>query len=211
VTRLRDAHTRYAGPAALAGKVAALPFLVEMVGPTSDPTYIVTKVAAGLDTAFKPEVVLEYWNGVPIDRAVQRHSEQEVGGRPDSLRAWAVQSLTLRSLRYGPPPDEHWVVVVGYRTVPAGGGQGQAKEIKIPWRVIDPNEVAPPPSAGPRGAAAKAARRARAIDPAAEAIRRAKVLLFAPTPSPANRPARPLRHGGGRRSGPGRRTSSRPS
>ena len=70
VTRLRDAHTRYAGPAALSGKV-------EMVGPTTDPTYVVTKVAAGLDTAFKPGVVLEYWNGVPIDLAVRRHGEQE--------------------------------------------------------------------------------------------------------------------------------------
>jgi Peptidase family S41 len=179
VTRLRDAHTRYAGPAALSGKVAALPFLVEMVGPTTDPTYVVTKVAAGLDAAFKPGVVLEFWNGVPIDLAVRRHGEQEVGGRPDSLRAWAVQSLTLRSLRYGPPPDEHWVVV-GYRTVPAGGGQGQAKEIKISWRIIDPTPVAPPSAAGSRSAAAKAARRARAVDPAAEDRRRAKVLLFAP-------------------------------
>jgi hypothetical protein len=178
VTRLRDAHTRYAGPAALAGKVAALPFLVEMIGTSSDPTYVVTKVAPGLDAAFKPGVVLEFWNGVPIDLAVRRHGEQEVGGRPDSLRAWAVQSLTLRSLRYGPPPDEHWVVV-GYRTVPASGGQGQAKEIKIPWRIIDPTPVARPP-AGARSAAARAARRARAVDPAAEDIRRAKVLLFAP-------------------------------
>src|SRR5262245_9420381 len=32
ITRLRDAHTRYAGPVALASKVAALPFLVEMIG-----------------------------------------------------------------------------------------------------------------------------------------------------------------------------------
>ena len=58
---------------------------------------------------FKPASILEYWNGVPIDRAVQRYSEREVGGRPDSQRAWATQSLTLRALRFGPPPDEHWV------------------------------------------------------------------------------------------------------
>jgi hypothetical protein len=201
VTRLRDAHTRYAGPAALAGKVAALPFLVEMFGPASDPTYVVTKVAAGLDTSFKPGVVLEYWNGVPIDRAVLRHGEQEVGGRPDSLRAWAVQSLTLRSLRYGSPPDEHWVVV-GFRTVPAGGGQGQAREIKVPWRVIDPTAVAPPPADAATGAAAEAARRARAVDPAAEDIRRAKVLLFAPhalTGQQASAPA-PVRRRSRRRS-----------
>jgi hypothetical protein len=195
VTRLRDAHTRYAGPAVLKGKVAVLPFLVEMIGTADDPTYVVTKVAAGLDAAFKPGVVLEYWNGVPIDRAVLRHSEQEVGGRPDSLRAWAVQSLTLRALQYGPPPDEHWVVV-GYRTVPAGGGAGQAKEIKISWRVIDPDQVAAPPSGGKAGRQRKALRRTLAVDPAAEAVRRAKMLLFAPhaltdqqasAPTPARR------------------------
>ena len=32
VTRLRDAHTRDAGPVTLANKVAALPFLVGMIG-----------------------------------------------------------------------------------------------------------------------------------------------------------------------------------
>ena len=69
---------------------------------------------------FRPGVVLEYWNGVPIDRAVQRYSESEVGGRPDSQRAWATQSLTLRSLQYSPPPDEEWVIV-GYRSTTSTG------------------------------------------------------------------------------------------
>ncbi len=196
VTRLRDAHTRYAGPAALSSKVAALPFLVEMIGSASSPTYIVTKVGQGLDAAFKPGVELEYWNGVPIDRAVQRHSDSEVGGRPDSQRAWAVQSLTLRSLRYGPPPDEHWVVV-GYRTASRGAA---SKEIKIPWQVIDPSQIAPILEGGPTGRAAKALRMTRAVDPAAEAVRRAKMLLFAPAAltgeqaaSPETGPASPRR------------------
>ncbi len=179
VTRLRDAHTRYAGPNSLADKVAALPFLVEMFGSVSAPTYVVTKVGGGLDPAFKPGVVLEYWSGVPIDRAVQRYSDREVGGRPDSQRAWAIQSLTLRSLQYGPPPDEHWVVV-GYRTNPVGGGTGQAKEIKIPWQIVDPSQIAPMLSGGPTGQMKKALRLTRAVDPAAEAVRRAKMLLFAP-------------------------------
>jgi hypothetical protein len=177
VTGLRDAHTRYAGPASLSGKVAALPFLVEMIGSADAPTYVVTKVGQGLDDGFEPGVVLEYWNGVPIDRAVQRHSEQEVGGRPDSLRAWAVQSLTLRSLRYGPPPDEHWVVI-GYRTAPVDGSEGEAKEIRISWRIIDPDQVASAPA--PSGRRSKALRRTLAVDPASEAVRRAKMLLFAP-------------------------------
>lgn len=179
VTRLRDAHTRYAGPSSLADKVAAVPFLVEMFGSMGAPTYVVTKVGRRLDPAFKPGVVLEYWNGVPIDRAVQRYSDREVGGRPDSQRAWAVQSLTLRSLQYGPPPDEHWVVV-GYRTAPAGGGAGQAKEVKIPWQIVDPSQIAPMLSGGPTGKMKRALRLTRAVDPAAEAVRRAKMLLFAP-------------------------------
>ena len=49
VTRLRDAHTRYVGPSKLAGQVAVLPFLVEMAGTPSSPTYVVTHVAPGLD------------------------------------------------------------------------------------------------------------------------------------------------------------------
>jgi hypothetical protein len=182
VTRLRDAHTRYTGPATLEDKVAVLPFLVEMIGSATAPTYVVTKVGrgpGGIDAAFKPGVVLEYWNGVPIDRAVQRHSDTEVGGRPDSQRAWAVQSLTFRSLQYGPPPDEHWVVI-GYHTTPAGGGQGQSKTITIPWQIVDPREIAAPLPGGPSGNRAKALRRTRAVDPAAEAVRRAKMLLFAP-------------------------------
>jgi hypothetical protein len=150
-----------------------------MIGSVDLPAYVVTKVGSGLDPAFKPGVVLEYWNAVPIDRAVMRHSDQEVGGRPDSQRALAVQSLTLRSLQYDPPPDEHWVVI-GYRTVPARGGAGQSRTITIKWRVVDPSQVDRMLSAGPSRGRAKALRRTRAIDPAAEAIRRAKMLLFAP-------------------------------
>jgi hypothetical protein len=205
VTRMRDAHTRYEGPAALASKVAVLPFLVEVIGAVASPEYVVTKVGAGLDAAFKPGVVLEYWNGVPIDRAVQRHSDDEIGGRPDSQRAWAVQSLTLRALQYGPPPDEHWVVV-GYRTVPAGGGAGQAKEIKIPWQVVDPDQIAPILSGGPTGQIAKALRRTRAVDPAAEAARRAKMLLFAPHALTGDQAKAPPRPRGGKDGRGGKRT-----
>ena len=46
VTQMRDYHTRYTWPAAFAGKVAVLPFLVEMYGPDAASTYVVTKVGA---------------------------------------------------------------------------------------------------------------------------------------------------------------------
>jgi Peptidase family S41 len=180
VTRLRDAHTRYAGPSALSAKVAALPFLVEMIGNADAPTYVVTKVGHGLASAFRPGVVLEYWNGVPIDRAVQRYSDDEVGGRPDSQRAWATQSLTLRSLRYGPPPDEHWVIVGFRSTTLSGVPTGPAREVKIPWQIVDSSAIDEMLAGGPTGRAARRLRRTRAIDPAAAAVRRAKMLLFAP-------------------------------
>jgi hypothetical protein len=196
ITRLRDAHTRYAGPVALANKIAALPFLVEMIGTTESPTYVVTKVGHGLAATFKPGVILGYWNGVPIDRAVQRYSDFEVGGRPDSQRAWATQSLTLRALQYSPPPDEEWVIV-GYRsTTSTGAPTGDAKEVKVPWQIIDPSEIVAVLSGGPTGRVPARLRRTQAVDPAAAAIRRAKMLLFAPTalrgeqaPAPTSAPA----------------------
>jgi hypothetical protein len=187
VTRLRDAHTRYTGPAILASKVAALPFLVEMIGSVDAPTYVVTKVGRGVAAPFRPGVLIEYWNGVPIDRAVQIYSDREVGGRPDSERANAVLTLTLRSLQYGPPPDEHWVVV-GYRRVNSRGAPvGAMREIRIPWRIVDPDaydaligDTGSAARATSSARAAKALRRARAVNPASEAIRRAKMLMFAP-------------------------------
>jgi hypothetical protein len=174
VTRLRDAHTRYAGPATLAGHVAVLPFLVEMAGSATQPVYVVSNVAPGLDPAFKPGVVIETWNGVPIDLAIQRYSEREVGGRPDTLRAWATQSLTTRALRYGPPPDEAWVVI-GYRTA-----SGTAKETRIEWAVVNPDEVSPPSGSLFGGRRDGGIDRVQAVNPAAEAVRRARMLLFAP-------------------------------
>lgn len=206
VTSLRDAHTRYTGPAELAHRVAVLPFLVEMFGTVEAPTYVVTKVAPGLDATFAPGSTIEHWSGVPIDRAVQRHATQEVGGRPDSQRAWAVQSLTFRSLQYGPPPDEDWVIV-GYRPPGKGGRRRAAAEIRIPWRIVDTSTLAPDADARdlPLEGGGDAAL-ALAVDPAAEAVRRAKVLLFAPAVLTGGQAAAP---DGRRRPAAGRSRTSR--
>jgi hypothetical protein len=175
VTRLRDAHTRYVGPTQLAGRVAVLPFLVEMAGTAASPTYVVTHVAPGLPSEFKAGVILDFWNGVPIDRAVQRVSEREVGGRPDTLRAWATQSLTMRALRFGPPPDEVWVEIDYHAP-----GSTTLKHTRVDWRIVNPNDV----MASRTGLFAKRPdgdrRQEQAVNPAAESVRRAKVLLFAP-------------------------------
>lgn len=201
LTRLRDAHTRYSGPAALEDVSAVLPFFVEMIGSTQDPTYVVSRVTEDLGPAFKAGVVVKSWNGVPIDLAVLRWSEHEVGGRPDSQRAAAVLSLTMRSLQYGTPPDEHWVIV-GYQGVDAAGrASGALQEVRVPWRIVIPARAAQPGgTAGARaGARLTPARRTHAlrvsVNPAAAAVRQAKMLMFAPqvlaaAPRAASAPAR---------------------
>jgi hypothetical protein len=178
VTGLRDAHTRYLGPAAFGDKVATLGFLVEQYGPDTAPRFLVSKVAenAGIDEpGFAPGVELEWWNGVPFARAVDLYAARETGGRPDARRARALESLTFRPLRYGPPPDEHRVDI-GYRT-----RRGAARELRVPWRVVSPERAA---TAVPPGSAASLR---LAANLAAEAVRGAKQLLFAPGPWHADR------------------------
>ena len=100
ITGLRDAHTRYIGPTTLRDQVAVLPFLAEQYGPESSPRYLVSKINTEAidDPEFKPGVELEAWNGAPFARAVENHADFETGGRPDSRRARALESLTFRAL-----------------------------------------------------------------------------------------------------------------
>jgi hypothetical protein len=170
VTGLRDAHTRYRGPVTLQGRVAALPFLIEEYGPGT-PTYLVSKLADGARLgrrSFAPGVELLSWNGIPFDRAVDIYADRETGGRPDCRRSRALESFTFRALDYGPPPDERWVII-GYRTP-----EGQDEELRVSWRLVEPGraDTAVQPHSGLRHKVA--------ADPSAEAVRRAKKLMFAP-------------------------------
>lgn len=168
MNRLRDAHTQYSGPLTIAGAVARLPFLVEMWGPPDARQFVVSKVSDRRlvdDSNFVAGVRLQWWNGVPFDRAVDLHADSETGGRPDARYARALDSLTFRSLEYSPPPDEHWVDV-GYFDK-----AGKARIVRFQWRVVFPNRA--PTASRRRGARLK-----RGIDPASEAIRRAKKLMF---------------------------------
>ncbi len=182
VTGLRDAHTRYQGAGGFAGRVAVLPFLVEAYGPEDDPRYVVSNTGrADLigDPEFVTGVELLSWSGISFDRAVDRWADNETGGRPDTRRARALETLTLRSLEYGPPPDEHWVIV-GYQ--PPGG---VPREVRIPWRVVSPGTAhtavgASSSERGGVGMAPPATHASLAVNPAAEAVRRAKLLIFAP-------------------------------
>jgi hypothetical protein len=170
ISGLRDAHTRYSGPGGKQGAVAALPFLVEQYGPYDNPTFIVSKVSAPeliRDAKFTPGVTLESWNSVPFARAVDLHADRETGGRADARRARALESLTFRALESGPPPDE-MAVGIGYRI----SANHAMREVRISWRVVQPERAETGHQPGSR------ASRYIAADPAAEAVRRTKKLMF---------------------------------
>jgi C-terminal processing protease CtpA/Prc len=208
LTGLRDAHTRYVGPVAARGQVATLPFLVEAYGPDHEPHFLVTKVGPGAttDRSFAQGVEVLAWNGVPITRAVEVHADRETGGRPDARRSRALESLTFRALDYGPPPDEHWVVVE-YRT-----RRGATRETRFDWTVVAPGRAETAVSRATR-AALKVA-----VDPAADAVRRAKKLTFVPElwatedeAEPAAPPPPPLPRASAARAGGARTGGAAPS
>ena len=170
VNRLRDAHTQYQGPwTKNKASVASLPFLVEVYGPVDKLTYVVSKVdgRSVKDKYFTDAVEITHWNGIPFGRALDRHAEIETGGRPDSRRARALESLTFRALEYAPPPDEEWVDIDfidledNKRTHPPVLARSSTRC----WRRM--------PDRGPL-----ATRFRRSINMGAEAVRRAKKYRF---------------------------------
>lgn len=169
---LRDAHTTYAAPPTTRGTVARLPVLVEAMGPVDAPRFLVSKVAENPSLAhrsgapFTTGVEVTMWNGVPMDVAVRRHAEREPGGRPDSGLARALDTMTFRPLRLGPPPDEHWVDL-GYEA-----DDGRPGTVRLEWRFVDPGRA--PDEAAPTTAAALAT----AVHPERAVVRRAKKLTF---------------------------------
>ncbi len=167
MNRLRDAHTQYHGPWTGEDPVASLPFLVESYVVNSERRYVVSKVdqRSVRDAEFVEGVTIDYWNGIPFDRAVELHAESETGGRPDSRLARALESLTFRSLEYALPPNEEWVVI-GYRD-----RKGKSRETRLHWQGLDPKRA-------PKASGSLGSRIRRAINPAAEAIRRAKKQRF---------------------------------
>lgn len=175
INRLRDQHTQLyvdAADADLTPYVAALPFLAEVFGEHRTPTYIVTKIADDVtsDDDFAVGVRLTTWNGVPFARTVDLYAETLTGGRPDSRRARALETLTQRPLQFLPPPDELWVDI-GFR--PPGDPPDQPDHsIRFKWRAIEPAKAVTADNL-------IALRTRRAIDATSEAARRARKLLFA--------------------------------
>ncbi|MFH8796159.1 S41 family peptidase [Streptomyces sp. NPDC017941] len=128
---LRDLHTGYQLPDPYRGQVATLGFLIERYAdPDGTPHHIVSKVDRSLVHAgFDVGAELTAWNGVPIERAVERNAAAQAGSNLDARLARGLESLTLRPLRTGPPPDEYQVLLA-YRSP-----GGRRRETRVPWRV----------------------------------------------------------------------------
>lgn len=180
---LRDLHTVYQLPFPYRGHVATLGFLVERYSdPDGTPHHIVSKIDQSLVHAgFDVGAELETWNGVPIERAVERNAAAQAGSNVDARLARGLESLTLRPLRTGPPPDEHWVLLT-YRTP-----SGRRRETRIPWRVR-----AAELQAGRAQDPVPTLATSLGIDAGNEATRQVKRVLFAP-PKARRSPARALR------------------
>ena len=170
---LRDLHTRYALPRPFNKAVAALPFLLKEFTEDGRRRYLVGRRRAdqaelGNET-FHFGVEVTHWNGVPIARAIERFAERMPGSNPAARHARAVEWFTVRSLAFGPPPDEEWVVI---RYIDR---QNHVQTIEQVW-TVRPIVPSPPGS----GAAAVALSVPIGIDVEGELVARLRTALFAP-------------------------------
>jgi C-terminal processing protease CtpA/Prc len=131
--QLRDLHTNYLLPQPFASHFAFLPFLIESYGSNDTRQFIVTRIAKGyeniLPPSFRPGIHITYWNGIPIQRAVEMNANRNAGSNLAARFARGLQSLTYRPMRTSLPPDEEWVVI-SYKTE-----EGEEKELKQEWLV----------------------------------------------------------------------------
>lgn len=127
-TSLRDLHTNYMLPGSYQRAVANLPFRVRYCVEGGQRKYIVTQVLSSLNhPTFRPGVELTYWNGMPIERAVELVGGYHAGSNPAARHARGVDGLTFRFLGMSLPPDEEWVVV-GYTDA-----AGNPQEFRTDW------------------------------------------------------------------------------
>lgn len=129
-TSLRDLHTNYLLPAPYNEKIASLPFLIEEYFEDGQRKYIISKTAQGFNhPTFKPGVEVLYWNGIPIERAIELNGEKEAGSNLEAQHARGLDRMTIRPMFISLPPDEEWVVV-GYRSL-----DGEELELKQNWLI----------------------------------------------------------------------------
>ena len=165
---LRDLHTVFRLPRPFRDKVAWLPFLVEEFWEHGHRRLLVSKVIGQPGPlSFERGVELLYWNGVPAETAIERNADRQAGSNVAARWSRGLNSMTLRPLSHGSPPDEEWVTLT-YR-----GLDGEVYEYSQEWLVFRPGH-----SAGPGAAAAPPTDTALALDPRTDEIQEARKTLF---------------------------------
>ena len=118
-TSLRDLHTNYSLPKPFSDHFAFLPFQVESYVKNNKRQFLVTNTMEDykniFPATFKPGVDITYWNGVPMERAVEINANKNAGSNSAASFARGLESMTFRPIIASLPPDEEWVVI-GYRT-----------------------------------------------------------------------------------------------
>ena len=167
---VRDLHTNYILPLPFSGKIAFLPFQVEeYFDDQGSSVYVVSRLMQGFPVPQLEDADVKYWNGVPIERAVDVNAARFAGSNTAASHARGVESLTLRPLRIHLPPDEEWVDV-GYV-----GTDGVERELRQKWLVTD---NLPPFVADADAISVTAA--SLGLDLVADDANSARTLLFAP-------------------------------
>ena len=145
-TSARDIHTMYFLPAPFTEMSAYLPFLIEeyfekkrqkfMVSRLVELYYRPRRAQGEAFRHFEPGVEALYWNGIPIERAIEINGEKQAGSNVEARFARGLDNLTIRPLDTSLPPDEHWVRLT-YRAL-----NGEKYELEQPWLVFNPKAVA---------------------------------------------------------------------
>ena len=170
---LRDLHTNYILPAPYNQHTAFLPFLMEEYFENGTGRYIVTRMLPGFeDATFVPGVEVTHWSGVPIDLAVAVNANREAGSNAAARHVRGLDAMTIRPMSQSLPPDAEWVMV-GYED------DGNALEIRLPWRVFRPDTASGSGTGDLTGAAEDHAV-AVGVDLNQELTNHARKLLFAP-------------------------------
>lgn len=178
-TSLRDLHTNYVLPLYFARMVAFLPFRIEAWhDPNGQAHYVVSTVGKGFThPTFCPGAEVTYYNGIPIERAVEIAADHHAGSNPAARWARGVAGLTVRAMSIAPPPDEEWAVI-GYIAL-----DGSEAEIRLDWTISSlPSELEhQPPAANAEIASAIG------LDLEGDTVRRVERMLFSPEKITASR------------------------
>lgn len=146
---LRDLHTLYQLPVPFKNHTAFLPFLVEQYFERHrkrlTDKYLVTRVIdefipeelRGEPQAsnFRPGVEILFWNGTPVQRAIEINGETQAGSNSEARFARGLDNLSIRPLEMSLPPDEEWVEIT-YRTK-----SKKTFTLKLEWLVFNNEET----------------------------------------------------------------------